>query len=140
MNAFAYRWLWARGMALVLAARLALRVDAAGALRRAMRHAEVGRDPATIDEWRDVSLVALAAATAGRWVVDQRRPCLPIAMAAQRLLARRGFRAVLHLGVGRRGHVLEAHAWVECGGRVVVGRSDRPLTALRAAAPDQRGA
>lgn len=47
--------------------------------------------------------------------------CLPQALATQWLLHRRGDAAVLRVGVARDGDALLAHAWVECGGEVVVG-------------------
>lgn len=51
--------------------------------------------------------------------------CLTCSMAAQVLLRRNGHASTLRIGVARggRGH-LEAHAWVECDGRVVVGEMD----------------
>lgn len=51
--------------------------------------------------------------------------CLVQAVAAQRLLRRRGLPAVVHLAV-TPGSQLEAHAWVSSQGRPVVGR--RTLT------------
>lgn len=54
--------------------------------------------------------------------------CLPQAMAAKAMLARRGVRATLHLGAmpaaGSPG--IAAHAWVMLGATVVVGGSGRP--------------
>lgn len=52
------------------------------------------------------------------------RPCLTQALAVQTFLRRRGSAARIHLGVARgdRGQV-EAHAWVEHGGKVVIGGS-----------------
>jgi hypothetical protein len=51
--------------------------------------------------------------------------CLVQSLTAQTLLHRRGFRADLRIGVQGRAksaaRPLEAHAWVECEGRVVVG-------------------
>lgn len=51
--------------------------------------------------------------------------CLTRSMAAQVLLRRNGHPSTLRIGVARgaRG-VLEAHAWVECEGRVVVGETE----------------
>ena len=70
------------------------------------------------------------------------RPCLVQALAVQLLLVRRGYPARLHLGVarGERGQV-QAHAWVETDGRVVIGGSASelgrytPLLALDAETP-----
>jgi hypothetical protein len=51
--------------------------------------------------------------------------CLVQSLTAHALLQRRGYRADLRIGVQARGsnsaRPLEAHAWVECEGRVVVG-------------------
>ena len=47
--------------------------------------------------------------------------CLAQALAARVLLERRGFDCRLRLGVVRADGRFEAHAWLERGGRVVVG-------------------
>jgi hypothetical protein len=48
--------------------------------------------------------------------------CLPQALAAQAMLHRRGIACTLRIGVARDAHDrLEAHAWVEVAGQVVVG-------------------
>lgn len=48
--------------------------------------------------------------------------CLPQAMAAKAMLARRGIGSAFHLGatLDRNGE-LSAHAWLECGGQIVTG-------------------
>ena len=68
--------------------------------------------------------------------------CLARSMAAQVLLRRHGYNSTLRIGVarGRRG-ALEAHAWVECAGRVVVGEVENlerytPLPSVDAAVID----
>jgi len=50
--------------------------------------------------------------------------CLPQALAVRMLFKQQGYPARLHIGVakGERGQ-LEAHAWVESQGRIVVGNS-----------------
>ena len=51
-----------------------------------------------------------------------RATCLVRALAAQALLARRGYPSQLRLGVaGGRGRPFEAHAWIERDGHVLVG-------------------
>ena len=65
------------------------------------------------------------------WAVAAASRCVPVAtclvqaLAAQVLLGRRGHPVELHIGVARgaRGR-LEAHAWVESRGRVVIGGVD----------------
>ena len=50
--------------------------------------------------------------------------CLSEAIAAHTMLRHRGFRPELHFGVREHSHSsqpLDAHAWVECGGKIVVG-------------------
>lgn len=48
--------------------------------------------------------------------------CLPRALATKVLLARHGYGAELHIGVNRDSQgSFQAHAWVETGGRVVIG-------------------
>ncbi len=51
--------------------------------------------------------------------------CLVRAMAARRVLRRRGCPTVLVLGVHTQGG-LEAHAWLRCGSRVVTGGGEMP--------------
>ena len=54
--------------------------------------------------------------------------CLAQALVAEALLRRRGARSVLRIGVRKRTEAspgpLDAHAWVECGDLIVVGRLD----------------
>jgi hypothetical protein len=47
--------------------------------------------------------------------------CLPQAMAAKAMLARRGQGSTLHLGAARASDGLTAHAWLVAGGEIVVG-------------------
>ena len=47
--------------------------------------------------------------------------CLPQAMAAKAMLARRGQGSALHLGAAKAGSGLTAHAWLVAGGEIVVG-------------------
>lgn len=57
--------------------------------------------------------------------------CLTLALASQVLLARRGYPALVRIGVAGDGKSrLEAHAWVESGGEVVVGGSDTKRYAI----------
>jgi hypothetical protein len=66
-----------------------------------------------------------------------RASCLTQALAAQILLGRRGHAADLRIGVARGvDGVLEAHAWLDCQGRVVIGGSEglsryTPLSTLQ---------
>lgn len=49
--------------------------------------------------------------------------CLPQAMAAKAMLARRGQGSALHLGAGMVEGGLNAHAWLVAGGEIVVGEA-----------------
>lgn len=65
--------------------------------------------------------VAWAVEAARRWVPGEYK-CLPTAYTAHWLLHRHGHASTIHVGVARdaQGKV-EAHAWVDCDGRTVVG-------------------
>jgi len=68
------------------------------------------------------SRIAWAVRVASRYIPAA--TCLPQALAVRMLFKQRGYPARLHIGVakGERGQ-LEAHAWVESQGRIVVGNS-----------------
>jgi len=57
-------------------------------------------------------------------IVPWNSVCLDQALAAQRMLSRRGIGGVLYLGVAKdeEGRGLKAHAWLKCGDRFVTGR------------------
>lgn len=68
----------------------------------------------------DVSWIAWAIEDVGArpWM---NASCLPRALAAYAMLRRRGIASRLCLGVARKGNELAAHAWVEIGGKKIVG-------------------
>ena len=66
--------------------------------------------------------IGWAVGSAARFVPDA--TCLPQALAAEAILRRRGHPADLRLGVKRSEDGVEAHAWVESYGRVIVGDGD----------------
>ncbi len=71
-----------------------------------------------------VDRIVWAVVTASRRV--PRATCLTEALAAQVLLGRHGHAAHLRLGVARgAAGQFEAHAWLECGGRIPIGGSAR---------------
>jgi hypothetical protein len=89
-------------------------------LHRRVAHVSPPRDKAgTIGPDR----LAWAVTVASRYVPGA--TCLTQALAAQVLLGRRGHQTRLHIGV-RKGEEsdLQAHAWLECSGRVVIGESN----------------
>lgn len=70
----------------------------------------------------DVDRIVWAAGAAGRLLLGA-RPCLPLAMATQWLLRRHGVATDLRIGVMRdQSRQLEAHAWVELNGRILIGQ------------------
>ena len=71
----------------------------------------------------EIDRIVWAVSAAGRVALGE-KPCLPIAMATQWLLSRRGFSTDLRIGVmrGESGN-LEAHAWVEREGLILIGDS-----------------
>jgi hypothetical protein len=71
------------------------------------------------------------------WAINRTAPfvpgatCLVRAIATQRLLNRYGHDAQLHIGVTKSEEQgFEAHAWVECNGDILVGRTEVPYTPL----------
>ena len=80
---------------------------------------------ATTQQTRDYlpDRIVWAVVVASRYV--PKSTCLTQALTAQVLLAQRGFPAQLHIGVAKQGEdkPLEAHAWVESEGRIVIGGS-----------------
>ena len=77
--------------------------------------------------------IAWAVRAAARYVPTAN--CLPQALVAKQLLEEQGFAPVLRLGVQDPDEFgLKAHAWVETGGRVVVGEDGQDYQALNATA------
>jgi hypothetical protein len=71
-------------------------------------------------QWREVRDMSWAVMRAARLVPQA--TCLTQALAMQVLLGRRGYSSRLCLGVAKRASAkFEAHAWIECAGRVVIG-------------------
>jgi len=134
-----YRLLWLRCLLQVLASSVSLKIDANVAVQRARRRSERGRLPGNAAEWSEIALLGHAVSTAGSWVVDARKPCLPIALATQKLLSRRGYRVQLCFGVYRKGAAIDGHAWVECAGRCVVGRPSPGIVAMQPPGASPRG-
>jgi hypothetical protein len=112
------RRLLRQALPLVLVVRVALWVlPVRYLLGRATRLSENARTTPTSP---NPDRVAWSVRAAARRV--PRATCLTQALTAQILLARHGHRSRLHLGVARTPDgVMAAHAWVECGGRVMVG-------------------
>jgi hypothetical protein len=126
----AERGLLLRAWGLVWAARLGLWLLPFAALRRWAGAAPARGAPASTDA-PPVERLAWSVSAASRLV--PRASCLTQALAGQKLLARHGHPARLHLGVARgdRGQ-FEAHAWLEAEGQIILGDRERrrftPLT------------
>jgi Transglutaminase-like superfamily len=115
------RRLLAEAALATLRARLDLRLFPFAALRKRMNETRASRraSPQTPDR------VAWAVAAVARRLPGT--TCLAQSLAAHALLRRRGYRPELHIGVRERDSAsvpLDAHAWVECDGRVVAGEMD----------------
>jgi hypothetical protein len=117
------RWLWGEALLCLAAVRVGLWVAPFGSLQRVL-HRWIRMLPTDGEVVTDlVPVVAWAVRSAGRWV--PRATCLTQALAAQFLLARRGRRVSVQIGVGRsEANRFEAHAWLECDGAVVIGGGD----------------
>ena len=93
--------------------------------RRLVRYLErmpASRPPVPPTEQRRI---AWAVEAVGRRLLP-RRPCLTQAFVAQYLLARRGVATTLRIGVAKDDAALEAHAWLEADGEVLVGGAASP--------------
>ena len=121
------RLLLFQALTLVAAVRVGLWLFAYDRVRRYLQSAR-GTSKNTLSPTRIASLVSAAAG-----IVPQ-ATCLTRALAAETLLRRYGHEASLRIGVAKGASAgLRAHAWVECGGRVVIGGDElEGLTPLRA--------
>src|SRR5687767_1579062 len=71
-----------------------------------------------------VADVTWAVGAAGRRIIGT--TCVAEALAVYTMLRRRGYEPVLRIGVRQSDHsLLEAHAWVECDGDIVMGEVPR---------------
>lgn len=105
----------------LIRARIAVSVVSLPRLRRNIAPAaRLGANPARI---------AWALGVASCFV--PRPTCLVRALAAHRLLAKHGHTSDLRIGVAKSDAAgLAAHAWVECDGTVLVGRTDSEYSVL----------
>jgi hypothetical protein len=110
--------LFAAAAALLPVIRLLLLVAPFEAIHRRTRATRAPAAPARDDGV--IASVAWSVAAAARRIPFA--TCLSQALAVQFLLARRGIESTLWLGA-RRTEVgrFSAHAWVQCGGRFVIG-------------------
>ena len=113
--------------ALTACVRASLAATSLSRVTRALRRLATG-----IPQWASVTpryrmRAAWAAHAVGRRLLPE-RPCLTQALVLQYLLLRRGDDAAeLHIGVTKaEDGSLQAHAWVERNGRVLIGGADSP--------------
>lgn len=103
----------------LVAVRAALRLLPFATVRRLV--SRLARPRAAREAPPEPATVGWAVEAAGRRLLSS-HPCLPQALTAQLLLARAGHASRLRIGVARREpEAMQAHAWVECGGEIVVG-------------------
>jgi Transglutaminase-like superfamily len=103
-----------RALVTLLGVQLALRVASIERLKSWASHVGSGTEPSERVVW------AVRAAA-------RRLPgctCLVSALALQRLLSRQGHVSELHVGVAKQGEKFAAHAWVTCGGQLLIGETD----------------
>lgn len=74
-------------------------------------------------EMETLRRIRWAVETAG-WVVPFSARCLPKAIAARRMLRRRGLPSTLYLGVLPEEAGIRSHAWLRCGDFLVTGGGD----------------
>jgi len=119
----AERSLLLRAWVILAALRVGIRVIPFGVLQRWIEHLRATAGAKVDPDQPTVSTVVWAIAAASRRIPGT--TCLPRAMAAHLLLGRCLQPSVLRLGVALKPDgALEAHAWVDVAGQVVIGRID----------------
>lgn len=118
----AEKWLLGRTWLFLLVVRAALVLASFARVRRWFERWNA-RPPARLRGRTRRSTLVWAVRTAGRYVPSS-RPCLTQALVLDSYLRRRGYPSRIALGVARGAGRLEAHAWVESEGRVVLGGED----------------
>jgi Transglutaminase-like superfamily len=113
------RRLFLSAVGLLSVVRLALWLTSFRRVQGAFERATAPRHGAPDPTPGEADRIGWAVGSAARFVPAA--SCLPQALAAEALLRRRGHPANLRLGVSRTPAGVEAHAWVESYGRVVVG-------------------
>ena len=116
---FSDQYLLARSLILVTAITVGLRLLPFQLLRRALAGVSA-RPPRLCGSRVPAARIAWAVKTACRYVPATGG--LPRAMATQTMLQRRGYPAKIYIGLARAPEGrLEAHAWVESEGEILVG-------------------
>ena len=116
------RCLLASAFVLVASIRIALWLFPFRTLRPALARLASNAAPRRYPLAKPVERVPWAVAVAAAYVPDA--TCLVQALAGQILFARYGEESKLHIGVAREERAgVRAHAWLDHGGRVVIGNS-----------------
>jgi len=114
------QWRLVRSAALLLATRAGIASLGYERIRRLLvkSHSRQQVRTASADE---IERLAWALNTAARYVLGN-HDCLTLAMSGQYTLNRRGIETDLRIGVKRdAAGALEAHAWLEKSGRILIG-------------------
>lgn len=134
-RSWADRILLLRAFVLVSAVRVGLRVLPYRTVQRLVECAVTHREMTPEEEWQSLRQIVGAVEAMSRRLLGT-KPCLTQALAAQRMLRKRGMDSTLRIGVAKDGHELLAHAWLERMGRVVIGGGNAlarytPLASVR---------
>jgi len=92
--------------------------------RRLVRWTDVAPRRAEDPDRAPVARIVWAVEAVGRRLFPA-RPCLPQALAARGLLARRGVPTTLRIGI-QKDEDVDAHAWLERDGEVLIGGETSP--------------
>lgn len=118
------RNLFVQALLLVGAIRVGLWLLPFRMLRSLLRTIMPQQDGDPTEDWGMVKRISWAVQLASRYVPAA--SCLTQALATQVLLRRRGYPAHIRIGVTRdTGGALEAHAWVESQGLIVIGGPEK---------------
>ena len=116
------RWLLLRAMAWLGIARIMLIVMP---FRRLVARLSTETNSTQIEPDQDLLQRIAYAISAAANNVPWRSDCFPQTIAARMLLKRYGHASTIHFGVERVGEdVLNGHAWLTCGGTVVIGGAE----------------
>ena len=112
------RWLLVSALIHLSAVRVGLWVLPLESLLRRIQTSQVSK---TCDVLWKPERVAWAIRVVSRYLPGTGN-CLVQSLAAQTMLARRGYSSHLRIGVAKdEGGQFKAHAWVECDGKIVIG-------------------
>lgn len=127
------RWLLGSAVASIVKARLAVKFVP---VRKILQPVTPRTGARSLDT--DVAKISWAIETAGR-IVPTGENCLVRAIAGREMLARRGVGSRIRIGVAKNSpDLLSAHAWLECGDKIVTGEGERRnYAALPVGEPDE---